>query len=147
MEVKSWWNPLTPEPSIQSTGLGPRSCEKLGCQYHADLLCRYQHQDHTGTRVLIYKNKAIKNSQTVLTSVVSCNKSFQRAANFHKSIKLINKFWKLNKQKCFRSLEIQFQLFDQGIGFWYFEELQSLNPHSEPELKVVTENDSLIHYS
>lgn len=39
------------------------------------------------------------------------------AAKFHKSIKLINKFWKLNKQKCFRSLEIQFQLFDQGIGF------------------------------
>ena len=64
--VKSWWNPLTPEPSIQSTGLGPRSCEKLGCQYHADLLCRYQHQDHTRTKVLIDQNKAIKNSHSVL---------------------------------------------------------------------------------
>ena len=29
-------------------GLGPGSCEKLGCQYHADLLCSYHH--HTRTR-------------------------------------------------------------------------------------------------
>ena len=81
-------------------------------------------------------------------SVVSYNKSFQkrvqRAAKFHKSIKLINKFWKLNKQKCFRSLEIQFQLFDQGIGFWYFEELQSLNPNSEQELKVTPTNPFIL---
>ena len=26
-------------------GPGPGSCEKLGCQYHADLLCSYHHHN------------------------------------------------------------------------------------------------------